>query len=163
MQRLASDDLVGHIIEQGGDEYVKLILPNEFESKNKCSTYINGELFFEDPRTEEGELLSPALLSAEQTETLKSRMLSADYLAQYMHRPVPLGGNKFKTSYFQYWERTTLPYCINLKSRFGESHNQIIRTDRCSRFLSCDFATQWTSSGLRSLSEMSSAFSFSCL
>src|ERR1700733_9951275 len=40
MQRLAEDDLVGHILEKYGDDYIQLILPNEYVSKRKCITPI---------------------------------------------------------------------------------------------------------------------------
>lgn len=138
MQRLSEDDLCGHIISTYGDRYVKLILMNEFEHKRKCITYINGVKFFEDPRTQEGELLCPRLMSAEMTAQAKVIMGHVDYSAQYQHNPIPSSGNRFEVSKFQYWNYSSPPYLINLVSRDGTTKN--IRLDRLQRFVAIDVA-----------------------
>lgn len=135
MQRLADDDLVGHILEKHGDRYVKLILPNEFEPENKCITPI-----FEDPRTEPGELLCPQLLSAEKTAEAKITFGPVDYGAQYQHRPIPAGGDRFKSSTFLYWKKTHIPYMIELNHKDGRK--EYIRIDRVEKFISGDLAAE---------------------
>lgn len=60
MQRVHEDDVSGQIIANDLG-YEHLMLPMEFEPKRKCFTSIG----FEDPRTEEGELLWPERFSRE--------------------------------------------------------------------------------------------------
>ena len=60
-QRLHEEDITGHIIDNDlGDEWVKLILPMEYEDARKAKTIIlpstDGKIW-QDPREEEGELL----------------------------------------------------------------------------------------------------------
>lgn len=58
-QRLHEKDVSGHIKANDIDEqWTSLILPMEFEVARKSQTFINEKLWWEDPRTEDGELLS---------------------------------------------------------------------------------------------------------
>jgi predicted phage terminase large subunit-like protein len=141
MQRLADDDLVGHIKRTLGDRYTFLILPNEFDPNNRCRTYYpDGRLFFEDWRTEEGELLCPELFSAKDTEETKAKLGQIDYQAQYQHNPTPLEGMRFSRELFQYWRRGNNPYIIELMNRNGEV-TDTIRIDLCMKFIAADFAS----------------------
>lgn len=88
-QRLRSNDLTGHLLSLGG--WTHLMLPNEYEPSRKCSTSIG----WEDPRTQEGELLCPQLQNEEATRTLKTSMGALDYAAQEQQSPVPAGGHIF--------------------------------------------------------------------
>jgi phage terminase large subunit-like protein len=141
MQRLADDDLVGHVIEKYGQDYVQLILPNEFEPKRRCVTPI-----FRDPRTKEGELLCPRLMSEEKTVEAKSRLGPIDYEAQYQHNPIPLGGKRFRSEDFQYWHRTSNPLIIELHHRSkisgpgsnGNGKIDYLRVDLCQKVMSVD-------------------------
>lgn len=139
MQRLADDDLVGHVIERYGNTYVLLILANEFDPDRRCITYYpDGREFFRDPREELGELLCSRIVSEQKTEDLKIALGPVEYSAQYMHRPVPIGGDRFKSDHFQYWGNTTSPYLIELRHRNGQK--EYIRIDRVQRFLTADVA-----------------------
>jgi predicted phage terminase large subunit-like protein len=135
MQRLAEDDLVGHILEKYGSDYVQLILPNEYNPKKKCITPI-----YEDPRTEEGELLCPELMSEEATAEAKTRLGPVDYAAQYLHEPYPAGGDRFKSETFSYWNTTNNPYIIELVHR--NKDKELIRIDRLDKFISADVASE---------------------
>ena len=88
-QRIHQEDLVGHLLEQGGWEL--LCLPAEFVPERRCVTSIG-----RDPRTKDGELLFPQLFSAEhQAEERKK----PGYSALYQQSPVPEGGGIIKTAW----------------------------------------------------------------
>lgn len=94
MQRLHEADVSGHIIENDLG-YEHLMLPMEFEPERKCHTSIG----FEDPRTEDGELLFPARFSRETVERDKKVMGSMAHAGQNQQRPAPRGGGFFE------WEK----------------------------------------------------------
>lgn len=95
MQRLHEGDVSGAIID-GDMGYVHLNLPMEYEPKTFCVTKIG----FKDPRTEEGELLTPARMPRATVEQLKKDMGSYAYAGQYQQRPVPREGGLFKHEWF---------------------------------------------------------------
>lgn len=90
--------------------FVHLNLPMEFEAERvdkdgkktggPCRTYIDGELFFEDPRTEEGELLFPERFPRAEIERLKRAKGSYAYAGQYQQRPTPRDGGTFRREWF---------------------------------------------------------------
>ena len=87
-QRLHQRDLPGELIASG--EWCVLSLANERPAE-PCRT----SLPWTDPRPEEGDLLCPALLGAEETAQ-RRRTLGTDYNAQYAQEPVPPGGALFE-------------------------------------------------------------------
>ena len=91
MQRLHENDLTGAILERELD-YVHLCLPAEFEKENKCKTFL-----FEDPRTEERELLWEEKYDREAIEDLKKNLGNEYAIAgQLQQRPAPRGGGMFQ-------------------------------------------------------------------
>jgi len=98
MQRLNQDDVSGIILDkQLGYEH--LCLPMEFESDRKCYTSIG----FEDPRTEEGELLFPERFPQEVVERDKRVMGSYAAAGQFQQRPAPRGGGIIKRDDWLLW------------------------------------------------------------
>lgn len=99
MQRLHERDTTG-IIEEMELAYEKLVIPMEFEPERKCVTSIG----WEDPRTEDGELMFPERFGPAKVEELKKTL--GDYAAagQLQQRPTPRGGAIFKTDDLRYWE-----------------------------------------------------------
>ncbi|WP_414461807.1 phage terminase large subunit [Hyphomicrobium sp. DY-1] len=95
MQRLNQKDTSGIILARSLN-YVHLMLPMEFEPDRKCVTSIG----FEDPRTEDGELLFPERFSAQQVEDLKKTMGSYAVAGQFQQRPAPREGGMFKRAWF---------------------------------------------------------------
>lgn len=90
MQRLHEEDVSGYIL--GNDlGYEHLMLPMEFEPERKCYTSIG----FEDPRTEDGELLFPERFPAEVVERDKKVMGSYATAGQFQQRPAPRTGGFF--------------------------------------------------------------------
>lgn len=95
MQRLHEADVSGAIID-GDMGYVHLNLPMEYEPATCCYTKIG----FKDPRTEDGELLTPVRMPRATVEQLKKDMGSYAYAGQYQQRPVPREGGLFKREWF---------------------------------------------------------------
>jgi len=92
MQRLHEQDVSGLIISNLKEYgYEHLCLPMEFEPKRKCYTSIG----FEDPRTEEGELLFPERFPRHVVERDKVVMGSYAYSGQMQQSPTPRGGGFF--------------------------------------------------------------------
>lgn len=91
MQRLHERDLSGQILARDLG-YEHLMLPMEFERERKCVTSIG----FEDPRTEEGELLFPERFSREIVENDKRAYGQYSAAGQLQQRPAPREGGLFK-------------------------------------------------------------------
>jgi predicted phage terminase large subunit-like protein len=68
----------------------------EFETSRRCRTSIG----FEDPRTEEGELLFPARFPAEVVQRDKVPLGQYGVAGQFQQRPAPRDGGLFKRSWF---------------------------------------------------------------
>ncbi|ALC12490.1 phage terminase large subunit [Sphingopyxis sp. 113P3] len=100
MQRLHEQDIAAVALELDIG-FVHLNLPMEFEADRRCQTYVNGELFFEDPRTEDGELLFPERFPRLEIERLKKAKGSYAYSGQYQQRPTPRSGGMFQRSDFE--------------------------------------------------------------
>lgn len=100
MQRVHERDHSGLILSADlGFTY--LCLPMEYEPDRKCFTDLGAGKRFEDPRTEEGELLFPERFSRRYLETDLKPTLSAwggQYAisGQLQQSPTPRGGGLFK-------------------------------------------------------------------
>lgn len=125
MQRLHSDDVAGTILALDVG-YVHLNLPMEFERERvdastgkrtggPCRTYIRGKLFFEDPRTEDGELLFPERFPAGALAKLKKLKGAYAWAGQYQQRPAPRDGGIFQRAWFK--TASSLPPGCKRKAR----------------------------------------------
>ncbi len=104
MQRVHEEDVSGYILEhQLG--YTHLMLPAEFDPDRKCVTYLDGEdtPFFEDPRTEKGELFFPERFPQNVIDDYKKVLGPYAFSAQFDQSPVPRGGGIIKREYWQLW------------------------------------------------------------
>lgn len=106
MQRVHQEDVAGYILDNDLD-YVHLCLPMEFEPERKCVTSIG----FEDPRTEDGELLFPERFSREVVERDKKVMGSVAVAGQFQQRPAPRSGGFFDANNFQVVRQA--PECVD--------------------------------------------------
>ncbi len=95
MQRLHENDVSGYILARDLG-YDHLCLPMEYEADRHCSTSIG----WNDPRSEEGELLFPDRFPAQVVERDKSVMGSFAVAGQFQQRPVPREGGMFKYTWF---------------------------------------------------------------
>lgn len=96
MQRLHEKDPSGYVLSRELG-YTHLCLPMEFEPERRCITSIG----FEDPRTEDGELLFPERFSRDQVDDLKKTLGSYAASGQLQQRPVPREGGMFHKDWFE--------------------------------------------------------------
>lgn len=116
MQRLHEEDLTGHLLRKGGYEHLKI--PARYEAKTPCKTSLPVTKIFpgtetgwlsdvkvkttwEDPRTEEGESMFPALLSEPVMISLAKDVGSYGFAGQYQQRPAPAEGGILKREWFR--------------------------------------------------------------
>lgn len=114
MQRLHPKDVAAVALELDVG-FVHLNLPMEFEVEKTddqgrttggpCRTYVNGKLFFEDPRTRDGELLFPERFPAPEVARLKKFKGAYAWAGQYQQRPSPRGGGMFQREWFSIVDR----------------------------------------------------------
>lgn len=96
MQRLHEEDLAGVCLADG---YEHLCLPMRFEPDRASRTSIGS-----DPRTQAGELMSPARIDDKACDRLM-RELGDHADAQYQQNPSFKGGGPIKQEHFRYWRR----------------------------------------------------------
>lgn len=100
MQRLHANDVTGEALRLDLG-YTHLRLPMRFEADKPCKTYVQGKLFFQDPRKTEGELLAPQRINADQLAVIERGMGSYAIAAQNQQRPGPREGAMFKRHWFE--------------------------------------------------------------
>lgn len=135
-QRTGEDDLFGHI-ERTHDmkEIVRLVLPNEYDPKRHCKTFLpyTGKKIFSDWREKAGELLVPQRLTKAATVRLK-RTMKDKYTLQYNQNPKGVEGAILKRSSWQPWAGDA-PECKYLFTVYdtafeeGEENDFSARTD----------------------------------
>jgi predicted phage terminase large subunit-like protein len=111
-QRGDEKDVSGSIIANDiNNEWVKLILPLEYEEESKRPTvplfWTHGKPW-EDIRTVEGELLTKRL-TGDNIKQLKKELGSYTYAALYQQRPAPLEGGILKKHWFKIYKYSQLP------------------------------------------------------
>jgi predicted phage terminase large subunit-like protein len=109
MQRLHQEDLTGHIVRREANDWTWLMLPMEHEKARHCVTMVNGAKFWEDPRTEENELLCPDRFNAEAIKRLKTSLREFGTAGQLQQSPIPRGGGIIKEEWWGQYLDHTLP------------------------------------------------------
>ena len=112
MQRLHEDDLSGHLLKKVKNQqgelvdrgFIHLSLPMEHETSRKCTTIIG----FEDPRTEDKELLFPERFPKWVVDRDKAAMGEYASAGQLQQRPAPIGGGLFKDEYWMYYNKSEM-------------------------------------------------------
>src|SRR6266481_1743402 len=97
MQRLHPDDLVGHLLEQGGWRHLNLPAIAEEDTIVRLGQN-------RSHRRRVGDLLHPKRESQVALDELKASMGSMEFAAQYQQTPVPIGGNLIKWSWFKSYD-----------------------------------------------------------
>lgn len=115
MQRLHEEDLSG-IILSGGEDWVHLMIPQEFDSARRCVTVLlpaqmrrvedggGDEEPWSDPRKEDGELMWPERFGPDEIERLKTQLGPFMYSGRMQQMPVPKGGGIIKREWWQPWD-----------------------------------------------------------
>jgi predicted phage terminase large subunit-like protein len=113
MQRLHEADLSGYILENSDADWVHLCLPMEYEKDRHCVTVVLPDTGhkepWQDPRTEEGELLAENRFDQKYADLQKREVGPYVYAGQYQQRPSPAGGEIFKLDWWQAWQHNKYP------------------------------------------------------
>lgn len=104
-QRLAEDDLTGHILEREADDWCHLCLPMKYEASRAYTSKIG----WQDPRTEEGELLWPERFGDREVMLLERQLGPFIAAGQLQQRPEPAGGGVIKRDWWKPWEEGAFP------------------------------------------------------
>jgi predicted phage terminase large subunit-like protein len=128
MQRVAENDLSGHVLKQGGYEH--LCLPAEYEPGRRCVT----SLGWADPRQHEGELLWPQRIGPKEIAEFKVRLGPLGYAGQFQQRPAPAGGARYKAEWFRYYTLSEDGRFYLLHAPDPDSKPGKVEVDRCDRF-----------------------------
>ena len=104
-QRLAEDDLTGHVISKDVGEWTHLVMPMHYEAERSFTTLIG----WKDPRTIEGELLWPERFGADEVKSLERSLGPFAAAGQLEQRPEPKGGGVIKREWWMNWTENAFP------------------------------------------------------
>ena len=104
-QRLAEDDLTGHILSKDVGEWTHLCLPMKYEPDRAFVTGIG----WKDPRKTPGELLWPERFGEAEVDLLERQLGPFAAAGQLQQRPEPAGGGVIKRDWWQLWEENAYP------------------------------------------------------
>jgi predicted phage terminase large subunit-like protein len=122
MQRVREKDASSWALAQG--DYVHLCLPAVAESRTIVSLRNGLEIV-----REQGDLLWPEREGKREIEQAKRQLGSYGYACQYQQSPAPLGGGKFKSAWFRFYEVVGEYY----KLYRADGQFKTVRIDDCSR------------------------------
>lgn len=106
MQRLHTFDLTGHELAKNLD-YVHIKFPMEFDPRKRCVVSLGvdkrtgKEKTFEDPRTEDKELMWRDRFDEESCKQLRKDLGPYGWAGQEQQEPIPEGGSIFKIDGFK--------------------------------------------------------------
>ena len=104
-QRLAEDDLTGHILSKDVGEWTHLCFPMRYEPERAFVTGIG----WKDPRAVPGELLWPDRFGEQETTLLEKQLGPYAAAGQLQQRPEPAGGGVIKRDWWQLWPDQVFP------------------------------------------------------
>jgi phage terminase large subunit-like protein len=132
MQRLHTHDLTGHVLEkmeEGGESYEFLVLPAEYEPRLTVCLAASPKPLAHDPRTTEGEALSPERFPTPELRKIEIGMGQQRYAGQYQQRPAPASGAVFLRAW---WDAG--------RNRYDLGEHLALSSKIVGRFLSFDTA-----------------------
>ena len=100
MQRLHMDDLVGHVIEQGGWEVVSLPAIAETQERFEFDTLAGTKVVVRQI----GEALHPQREPIEILQDIRRTIGEYNFAGQYQQTPSPAGGGLVKEAWLRYYE-----------------------------------------------------------
>lgn len=112
-QRLHEEDVSGVAISRNMG-YTHLMVPMEYDTKRHCVTVLGldsagGEVTWEDPRTQDGEIAWPERFPPEVITQLKNDKGPYAWAGQYLQSPAPRGGAILKDDFWKLWEPEKYP------------------------------------------------------
>lgn len=141
-QRIDELDVSGLILQgEDSSDWVKLILPMEFESARRTKTInlpsCRTGRAWQDPRKEDGDLLWPEFKTAAVVTKLKKQLHDEYAIAgQLQQRPAPEEGGILKKTWFRWWKKTVPPQIIQVI----QSWDTALEDKRTSDYSAC---TTW--------------------
>ncbi len=105
MQRLHEDDLVGHVMKQGGWDVVSFPAIAEEDELHEIRTPTGSTAI----RRAAGEVLNGERESLETLNAIRSTIGEYNFAAQYQQTPAPAGGGMVKTAWFRRYKPHELP------------------------------------------------------
>ena len=106
MQRLHQDDVVGHVLEQGGWTVLDLPAIAQEDEVYPIDSALLGRRWF---RRKAGEPLHAARESLETLRTIRETIGEYAFQSQYLQRPIPKGGAMVRTEWLRYYDPGDLP------------------------------------------------------
>lgn len=100
MQRLHQDDLVGHVLEQGGWEVLSFSAIAEQHELYPIETLFGTSYF----QRRSGEVLHPERESLAALEVIRHTIGEYNFASQYQQNPAPQGGAMIKKEWLCYYE-----------------------------------------------------------
>jgi predicted phage terminase large subunit-like protein len=104
-QRLREDDICGHVIESNPESWEVLVVPQEWEEKQRRTT----SLGWTDPRENEGDLMFPRLFPPQKLAEERGVLGQSGYEGQHQQRPSMLKGEIFKRGHAQFVYPPSIP------------------------------------------------------
>jgi predicted phage terminase large subunit-like protein len=105
MQRLHEDDLVGHVLQQGGWGLLKFPAIAEEDEQHTIRTPYGERTF----TRRQGQALHPERESLDVLAGMREVVGEYNFAGQYQQSPSPLGGGMVKTSWFKTYTPGELP------------------------------------------------------
>lgn len=105
-QRLAENDLTGHILEKDIGDWTHLMLPMRYEPARASIIYPT-KIGWSDWRQEEGELLWPDRFGEDEVRSLERTLGPFGAAGQLQQRPEIKGGGIIHRDWWQLWEEPT--------------------------------------------------------
>lgn len=102
-QRTHQDDPTGHLLAESSLPWFHLKIPTEYKPKVQIDVREVSPIKWEDPRTEEGELLWPDRFTPEIVEQTKITLGPYSYSAQHGQEPSPLEGGILRREWWRFW------------------------------------------------------------
>jgi predicted phage terminase large subunit-like protein len=104
-QRLAENDVTGHILEKAAEDWVHVMIPMRYDPERSYHTVIG----WKDPRTEPGELMWPERFGEAEVKSLESDLGPYAAAGQLQQRPEPKGGGIILRDWWLLWESNSYP------------------------------------------------------
>ncbi len=147
-QRVHENDLTGYLLAKEMPGLTHLFLPMEYESFRSCKTIpikSTKKQAWEDPRTEDGELLWPSYVTPTVLEKIKEKLDSVYATAgQLQQRPSPATGGIIQKEWFEWWGSAELPPCTFILQSWDTAYSGLdpkkVSRDKITCYSAC---TTW--------------------
>ena len=99
MQRLHTQDLVGHLLAREAHQWELLRIPMLWEESQRLTT----SLGWTDPRTKDGQLMDEVRFPQEVIDAERLRLAESGFAGQHQQRPFAAAGEVFRVGHLQLW------------------------------------------------------------